>query len=52
MRIEVQPEGPVEEADKVGRRACPLRHIGLRASPALIGLLNGQARPVWECWPV
>ena len=35
-----QPEGPVEEADRVRRRACAMHHIALRTAPALIGFLN------------
>jgi hypothetical protein len=40
MPAERQPGGPVEEADRVRRRACAMHHIALRASPALIGFLN------------
>ena len=40
MPAERQPEGPVEEADRVRRRACAMYHIALRAAPALIGFLN------------
>src|SRR5207244_6712022 len=32
---ERQPKGPVEEADRVRRRACPMSHIARRAAPAL-----------------
>jgi hypothetical protein len=35
MPAERQPEGPVEEADRVRRRACPMPHIALRAASAL-----------------
>jgi hypothetical protein len=35
MPAERQPEGPVEEADRVCRRTCPMHHIALRAAPAL-----------------
>src|SRR5215470_3048339 len=34
MPAETQPAGPVEEADRVRRRACPMSHIALRAAPA------------------
>ena len=35
MPAERQPKGPVEEADRVRRRACPMSHIARRAAPAL-----------------
>ena len=35
MPAERRPEGPVEEADRVRRRACPMHHIALRAASAL-----------------
>jgi len=35
MPAERQPEGPVEEADRVRRRAYPMHHIEPRAAPAL-----------------
>ena len=40
MPAERQPEGPVEEADRVRRRACAMHHIALRTASALIGFLN------------
>jgi len=35
MPAERQPEGPVEEADTVRRRACPMPHIARRAASPL-----------------
>src|SRR2546428_13047064 len=35
MPAERQPKGPVQEADRVRRRACPMSHIARRAAPAL-----------------
>jgi hypothetical protein len=35
MPAERQPKGPVEEADRVRRRACPMSHNARRAAPAL-----------------
>src|SRR3989454_5074277 len=35
MPAERQPEGPVEEADRGRRRACPMSHIAWRPAPAL-----------------
>src|SRR5256885_13035542 len=34
MPAERQPKGPVQEADRVRRRACPMSHIARRAAPA------------------
>jgi hypothetical protein len=43
-----QPEGPVEEADRVRRRACAMHHIALRTAPALISFFNRRRRMQWE----
>src|SRR5207237_8552449 len=41
MPAERQPKGPVEEADRVRRRACPMSHIARRAAPALSASSTG-----------
>src|SRR5215831_4619818 len=50
MPAERQPGGPVEEADRVCRRACPMPHIALRAAPALSASSTGAGTIECEKW--